>query len=92
MLEEQPNPYREHCMTMLLQNYAIYILSFHFDELQALVEYFFDSPLVCKIILNKMFADTIFLQKIMRQSNIDINNYPKITQFFDDEAKRIYLD
>lgn len=92
MLEVQSNPYREHCMTMLLQNYAIYILSFHFEELQALVEYFHDSPLVCKIILNKMFADTIFLQKIMRQSNIDINNYPKITQFFDEEAKRIYLD
>lgn len=92
LLEELSNPYREHCMSMLLQNYAIYILNFHFDELQALVEYFQDNPLLCKFILNKMFADTIFLQKIMRQSNIDINNYPKITQFFDEEAKRIYLD
>lgn len=92
LLDEQSNPYRDHCISMLLQHYAIYILYFHFDELQALVEYFQDSPLLCKIILNKMFADTIFLQKIMRQSNIDINNYPKITQFFDEEAKRIYLD
>lgn len=92
LLADLSEPYREHCLSMLLQNYAIYILYFHFDELHELVEYFHDNPLSCKIIINKMFADTIFLQKIMRQSNIDINNYPKITQFFDEEGKRIYLD
>lgn len=92
VLEEQTNPYREHCVSMLLQNYATYILSFHFGELNDLIEYFQDHPLPCKLILNKLFAETIFLQKIMRQSNLDINNYPKITQFFDEEAKKIYLD
>lgn len=71
--------------------YVTYILYFQFDEINNLVDYFRDSPLWCKLIINKIFADTIYLQKIMRQGHIDINEYPHIIKLFEKETRRIYL-
>jgi len=85
------NPYRDHCFSTLLQNYVCYILYFNFDEINDLVDYFKDTPAWCKTIINKIFADAIFIQKIMRQNRIDIAEYSSVVDFFDDEAKRIYL-
>ncbi|MCM3497639.1 hypothetical protein NST08_28785 [Paenibacillus sp. FSL K6-1566] len=84
-------PYRDHCFSILLQNYVCYVLYFEFDEIHHLVDYFRDNPAWCKTILNKIFADTIFLQKIMRQNRIDIADYGSVIEFFDEEARRIYL-
>ncbi|WP_068621270.1 hypothetical protein [Paenibacillus tuaregi] len=85
------NPYRDHIFSTLLQNYVTYILYFKFDEIHDLVDYFKSTPSRCRIILNKIFADTIFIQKILRQNHIDITGYPDIIEFFDEEAQRIYL-
>ncbi|MNP86154.1 hypothetical protein D3C76_1862190 [compost metagenome] len=56
-----------------------------------MVDYFEDAPLQCGIIINKIFTDTIFMQKIMRQNHIDITEYTRVIEWFDEEAKRIYL-
>lgn len=89
--DQSSNPYRDHCFSTLLQNYVCYILYFNFDEINDLVDYFEDTPLQCGIIINKIFTDTIFIQKIMRQNHIDITEYTHVIEFFDEEAKRIYL-
>ncbi|MFK0525247.1 hypothetical protein ACINKY_23840 [Paenibacillus illinoisensis] len=91
LTDARSTPYRDHCFTMLLQNYAAYILFFRFDEIYALVDYFEDTPVWCRTIINKIFMDTIFMERILRQKRIDITAYPNVTQFFEDEAKRIYL-
>lgn len=91
LTDARSTPYRDHCFTTLLQNYASYILFFRFDEIHALVEYFEDTPEWCRTIINKIFMDTIFMERILRQKRIDITAYPNVTQFFEDEAKRIYL-
>jgi|GEM_PF-6615377 len=38
-----------------------------------------------------MFADTIFLQRIIRLNHIDISEYERVIEFFGEEARRIYL-
>lgn len=62
-----------------------------FDILNDLVDYFKDTPLWCKIIVNKIFADTIFIQKILRQNRIDLTEYKNVIEFFDEEARRIHV-
>lgn len=91
LTDARSTPYRDHCFTTLLQNYASYILFFRFDEIHALVEYFEDTPVWCRTIINKIFMDTIFMERLLRQKRIDITAYPNVTPFFEDEAKRIYL-
>lgn len=88
---QRSTPYHLHCFSTLLQNYVCYILFFNFDEVNHLVDYFKGDPAVCGIILNKMFADTIFIQRMMRLHHIDIRSYPKVTEYFDERAKGIYL-
>ncbi|WP_195573959.1 hypothetical protein [Paenibacillus sp. 1001270B_150601_E10] len=85
------NPYREHCFSILLQNYVCYILYFDFDDIHDLVEFFKDTPLWCECIINKMFTDSIFMQKIMRQNHIDIRQYQNVIAHFNEDAHRIYL-
>ncbi len=89
--EDRSTLYREHCFTTLLQNYVCYILYFTFDEIHTLVDYFGSTPTWCGVIINKMFTDTIFLQKIIRLKQIDINAYPDVIAFFGEEARSIYL-
>lgn len=91
LADHRSTPYREHCFRTLLQNYVFYILYFKFDEIHDLVDYFKGTPSWCKTILNKIFADAIFIQKIMRQNRIDITEYGNVVEFFDEEARRIYL-
>ncbi|WP_228469660.1 hypothetical protein [Paenibacillus sp. JNUCC31] len=83
--------YRNHCFTMLLQNYASYILYFNFDEIHALVNDFRDTPAWCGIIINKIFTDAIFIHKIMRKNAIDIREYPNVIEFFDEQAREFCL-
>ncbi|MGG3308743.1 hypothetical protein ABER23_15090 [Paenibacillus lautus] len=85
------NPYRQHCFRMLLQNYVCYILYFKFDEIDDLVDYFKGTPVWCEAIINYIFTDAIFIQKMMRQNQIDITKYPNVIEFFNEEARRIYL-
>lgn len=88
---ERSSPYRDYCFSMLLQNYVTYILYFNFDELNDLVDYFSNAPLWCEEILNTIFTDAIFIQKILRQNRIDITKYKNITVFFNETARSIYL-
>jgi hypothetical protein len=89
--DNRPNPYRDHCFRMLLQNYVCYILYFEFDEIHHLVDYFKDAHVWCERMINSLFTDAIFIQKIMRQHRIDIAEYENVTAFFNEEARRIYL-
>lgn len=91
LAEPRISPYRDHCFTLLLQNYVSYILYFNFDEIHALVDDFRDTPEWCGIVINKMFTDAIFIQKIMRQSTINITDYPNVMEFFDEETRRFCL-
>ncbi|WP_145414572.1 hypothetical protein [Paenibacillus xylanexedens] len=88
---ENSSSYRDYCLTVLLQNYASYILFFDFNEIRVLIDAFKDNPKECSIIISKMFTDTIFLQKIIRQQNIDLNEYPEVTRFFDEKAREWFL-
>lgn len=85
------NPYQEYIFRSLLQHYACYILYFRFDELHALVDYFKDTPSLCKVIVSHIFTDAIFIQKIMRQQQIDLSEYENVTQFFNEQAREMYL-
>ncbi len=85
------NPYRDHCFRTLLQNYVCYILYFKFDEIHHLVDYFKNTPTWCEKIINHIFADTIFVQRIMRLNHIDISEYKQVIAYFGAEARRIYL-
>ncbi|MDL1162287.1 hypothetical protein P0100_14610 [Yersinia pestis] len=89
--DNRSNPYRDHCFRMLLQNYVCYILYFKFDEIHHLVDYFKDTPVWCERMINSLFTDAIFIQKIMRQHRIDIAEYENVIAFFNEEARRIYL-
>jgi len=89
--DNRSNPYRDHCFSTLLQNYVSYILYFKFDEINDLADYFKDTPLWCGTIINKMFTDSIFIQRIMKQNHIDITAYKHVIELFDEEARRIYL-
>nr|WP_261771736.1 hypothetical protein [Paenibacillus xylanexedens] len=83
--------YRDYCFTVLLQNYASYILFFDFNEIQVLIDAFQDTPMECRFIISKMFTDTIFLNKIIRQQEIDLNEYPEVTRFFNEQATEWFL-
>ncbi|KZE78612.1 hypothetical protein AV654_02345 [Paenibacillus elgii] len=89
--DQHSTPYREHGFRTLLQNYVCYILYFKFDEIHDLVDYFKSTPSWCGTIINKIFTDAIFIQKIMRQNRIDLTEYENVVEFFDEEARRIYL-
>lgn len=89
--DNRSTPYRDHCFRTLLQNYVTYILYFQFEDLHDLIDYFKDTPPGCESVINKIFTDAIFIQKIMRQNRIDIAEYENIIEFFDEEARRIYL-
>ncbi|MCG7378122.1 hypothetical protein MH215_14055 [Paenibacillus sp. ACRSA] len=91
LAENRSTLYREHCFTTLLQNYVCYILHFKFDEIHTLVDYFGSTPTWCGVIINKMFTDTIFIQRIMRLKQIDISTYPDVIAHFGEEARSIYL-
>ncbi|UYO05500.1 hypothetical protein [Paenibacillus sp. PSB04] len=91
LLDAGTNPYREYGFRMLLQNYVCYILYFQFDNIHDLVDHLKDTPLACGKIVNMLFADAIFIQKIMRQHRIDIAEYQDVTVFFGEETREMYL-
>lgn len=83
--------YGDYCFKMLLQNYVTYILYFNFEELNELLDYFINTPIWCEKIINTIFTDAIFIQKILRQNRIDLAKYKNITDFFNENARSIYL-
>ncbi|MCE3202325.1 hypothetical protein [Paenibacillus sonchi] len=85
-------PYREHIISMLLHNYVCYILYFDFDQIVELVEFFQDDLALCRVIVNRMFTETIFIQKILWQNRIDLHNYANVTALFDENAREIYRE
>ncbi|SEG24114.1 hypothetical protein [Paenibacillus sp. UNC499MF] len=89
--DHHSSSYRDHCFKTLLQNYVAYILYFNFEEINALVDYFKTAPLWCEKIINAIFTDTIFIQKILRQNRIDIAEYSNVTDFFNERARSFYL-
>ncbi|GGG02191.1 hypothetical protein GCM10010912_53770 [Paenibacillus albidus] len=91
LLDNRAAPYRDHCFSTLLQNFVCYILYFNFDEINHLVDYFKGDPVLCRRVINKIFTETIFMQRIMWQNHIDIAEYTRVTEFFDEQARRFYL-
>jgi hypothetical protein len=83
-------PYREHVIRTLLNNFVCYILFFDFDQINELTEFFRGDPAIGKLVVSRMFTETIFLQKILRQSRIDLRNYPAVTALFDENARQMY--
>ncbi len=90
LAEGTSTPYREHVISVLLQNYVCYILYFDFSRITELVEFFRDDPARCEMILNRMFTETIFIQKILRQNGIDLGSYPHITSLFNEHTRQVY--
>ncbi|MGE6229963.1 hypothetical protein [Paenibacillus chitinolyticus] len=89
--DHRSSPYRDHCFKTLLQNYVTYILYFNFEEINALVDYFKAAPVWCEKVINAIFTDAIFIQKILRQNRIDLAEYRNVTEFFGERAREIYL-
>ncbi|MFF2157269.1 hypothetical protein ACFVVQ_18415 [Paenibacillus chitinolyticus] len=89
--DHRSSPYRDHCFKTLLQNYVAYILYFNFEEINALVDYFKAAPLWCEKVINAIFTDAIFIEKILRQNRIDLAEYRNVTEFFGERAREIYL-
>lgn len=85
-------PYREHVISMLLDNYVCYILYFDFNQIDELVEFFRDSPPLCRAIVNRMFTGTIFIQKILQQNRIDLHNYTNVTALFNENSRQMYRE
>lgn len=91
LLAQGPStPYREQVISVLLQNYVCYILYFDFSRITELVEFFRDDPPRCEMILNRMFTETIFIQKILRKNEIDLRNYPHVTSLFNEHTRKMY--
>ncbi|WP_251037935.1 hypothetical protein [Paenibacillus albidus] len=91
LLDNRTAPYRDHCFSTLLQNFVCYILYFKFDEINHLADYFKGDPVLFRRVINKIFTETIFMQRIMRQHHIDIAEYKNVIEFFDEQARGIYL-
>ncbi|PCL89245.1 hypothetical protein [Paenibacillus lautus] len=89
--DARSTPYRDHCFRMLLQNYTCYVLYFEFEQIHHLVDYFKDTPVWCERMINSLFTDAIFMQKILRHHRIEIADYTNVIAFFNEEARRIYL-
>ncbi|MNC15026.1 hypothetical protein D3C76_415980 [compost metagenome] len=93
LLADTPSTfYRDHVISMLLQNYVCYILYFDFKQIVELVEFFRDDPSLCGVIVNRMFTETIFIQKILRQNRIDLHNYTNVTALFNEDARQMYRE
>lgn len=84
--------YGEHIISMLLQNYVCYILYFEFEEILELVDYFRDDLTLGGIIVNRMFTETIFIQKILQQNRLDLRSYSNVTALFNEDTREMYQD
>jgi len=83
-------PYHDHCLRILLQNHVCYVLYFDFSRVLELLDYFRDHA-AGKIIINRMFSDTIFAQKIVRQKGVNLYAYPELLEYWEEKTRSIYL-
>lgn len=89
--KDKHTAYEQFCFATLLQNFACYILYFDFDEIVSIPEAFKDHPIWAKQIINQLFGDTIFIQRIIRQQQIDLSQYEVVTRFFNEENRGYFL-
>ncbi|MBI6527600.1 hypothetical protein JEP40_00480 [Proteus vulgaris] len=84
--------YDKYCLSTFLQNYVMYILFFDFDEIDKLTDFFIKHKMKSKLsrIINKMFSDTIFLQKIIREKNIQLTRKKEILNLMKVKTRKIY--
>lgn len=82
--------YGAHCFSMLLQNYACYIVTFAPGELNVLVEALADEPDLCTLIVSRLCTDTIFVQHILWQHGQTIEDMPQVVTHFNEAAKELY--
>lgn len=82
--------YGAHCFSMLLQNYACYILTFDPAELNVLVEALADEPDLCTLIVSRLFTDTIFVKHILWQHGQTMQEFPRVIAHFNEAAKELY--
>jgi hypothetical protein len=85
------SPYAQYCFDVLLQNIVCYIFYFDFEACEAMVKSLQNEPLWCGTIINKMFGDTIFMQRILWVNQIDIKQYEYIIAYFNKENHGYYL-
>lgn len=84
-------PYHDYCLGVLLQNYVCYVLYFDFSRVQELLDYFRNRAVAGRLVINRMFADTIFAQKIVRQHHVDLHAYPELLEYWEERTRRIYM-
>lgn len=84
--------YDKYCLSTFLQNYVMYILFFDFDEIDKLTAFFIKHKRKSKLsrIINKMFSETIFLQKIIREKNIQLTQKKEILNLMKVKTRKIY--
>ncbi len=82
--------YGAHCFSMLLQNYACYIVTFAPGELNVLVEALADEPDLCTLIVSRLCTDTIFVQHILWQHGQKIEDMPQVVTHFNEAARELY--
>lgn len=87
----EPSAYAQFCFDVLLQNIVCYIFYFELGACEVMVKSFQNEPLWCGTIVNKMFGDTIFMQRILRLNQIDISQYENIIAYFNEENRSYYL-
>ena len=91
--ENNTNSYRDFLLSIFLQNYLCYILRKDFRALKVLSDFLEGQKnnKIAKLIINKIFSDSIFAKKICRDQNINISDFQYIISLFDEESKRINL-
>ncbi|NGZ76571.1 hypothetical protein [Saccharibacillus alkalitolerans] len=83
--------YHDYIAGMLLDDYICCVLHVDFDEIFRLIAHFEPAPALRTKIVSSLFADTIFLQKRLRQQGIDlVSDYPEVTACFDENARRMW--
>ncbi|MGG0823948.1 hypothetical protein ABE099_13830 [Paenibacillus turicensis] len=85
------SPYAQYCFDVLLQNIVCYIFYFELEACEEMVKSLQNEPSWCGKIVNKMFGDTIFMQRILWIHQIDLTQYEHIIAYFNEENRSYYL-
>lgn len=88
---DNTSAYAQFCFDVLLQNIVCYIFCFELEACEEMVKSLQNEPSWCGTIVNKMFGDTIFMQRILWMHQIDITQYEHIIAYFNEENRSYYL-
>lgn len=83
--------YSQFCFDVLLQNIVCYIFYFEPGACEQMIKSLQKEPSSCGTIVNKMFGDTIFMQRIFWMHQIDITQYEHIIAYLNEENRSYFL-